>query len=348
MQAGSPPHLVFREEVLDPVHRPLNPGSGGDDEDQLPKLGCLREVASRPQSRRQRGALRHTNASSAIQTDRSLSSSPLTFRKVAFSCWLLMLSTTSGSSAQTSVSWPMRAQWSARAVPHAPPPMTATRVRSSLRADVLPLMLLPPRCGSSLRGAGAGYALPAGPVCWPWEATVQRVCAEWCGAGFGGSVVSVVPARGQRPAAARSCLGIWGAPVKQWLGLRRLLVSVGAPRAASACVRGPRAGAGAQAHVPLALTFYLTITSHPGCAMRCACGAMPWPCERSEGAVHNAAPPRQASGLPHYLLQIWRVGAQGCCTGGKRSLQGWPVGDAGIGVAPRGRGWSRTLRYPSI
>lgn len=57
--------------------------------------------------------------------------SGLTFRKVSLVCLVLISSTACGSMAHNMVSWPLRAQWMARAVPQAPAPMTVTLVSSS-------------------------------------------------------------------------------------------------------------------------------------------------------------------------------------------------------------------------
>ena len=79
---------------------------------------------------------RQTHLTSAQHTilptqSKSLPLSGLTFRKVSLVCLVLISSTACGSMAHSMVSWPLRAQWMARAVPQAPAPMTVTLVSSS-------------------------------------------------------------------------------------------------------------------------------------------------------------------------------------------------------------------------
>ena len=92
---------------------------------------------------------------------------------------------TSGSSAHSSVSWPMRAAWMASAVPQAPPPITPTRVRSLL-SPCSAAMLLLAAC-SLLAALGGPAGVPA----------VQLV-GGWAGRRAGCPPAAGGPARGPK------------------------------------------------------------------------------------------------------------------------------------------------------
>jgi hypothetical protein len=127
---------------------------------------------------------------------RRFSGSGYPLRYVLFSCSSLTWRTTSGSSAHSSTSWPMRAACSASAVPHAPPPSTPMLVRSLLR-PVLRLRSAPlpaaamvgsgdvSDASGSLQG-GTGQAVKD--ACWgrtaanTWQArSYQELCSlpDW-------------------------------------------------------------------------------------------------------------------------------------------------------------------------
>lgn len=99
-------------------------------------------------------------------------------RNTVFSCSSFTARFTSGSSAHSSTSCPMRAACSASAVPHAPPPSTAMRVRSLLRA------LLRGLAGDAACSASAAVTAP--PPLLPPAAAMGAHWGVWVGLRRGG------------------------------------------------------------------------------------------------------------------------------------------------------------------